>query len=177
MTGRKLVIFTDIGDTVIDEGTEVRKVPKGIVYQADCIPGAKEAMLSLYEKGYTIAMVADGLVESFENTMNQNGLSHIFAAKVISEELGQEKPAAIMFETAMQRLGLTDADKYRVIMVGNNVERDVAGAKRFGIRSVQLVWSDRHPAVPSCEDEQPDYTITTPRQLPDLVEKLEQQLR
>ena len=176
MTGQKLVIFTDIGDTIIDEGTEVREVPEGVVYHAKCIPGAKETMLSLYESGHTIAMVADGLIESFHNTMEENGLSHIFATEVISEEFGVEKPAKIMFETAMKRMGLTDADKKRVIMVGNNVERDVAGANRFGICSVQLVWSDRHPTVATCEDEVADYQIHAPAELLELVEKLEREL-
>ena len=96
--GKKLIIFTDIGDTVIDEGTEVRKVPEGVVYHAKCIPGAKETMLSLYEQGYKIAMVADGYIESFHNMMEENGLSQIFAAEAISEEFGQEKPGQIMFE-------------------------------------------------------------------------------
>lgn len=176
MTGQKLVIFTDIGDTVIDEGTEVRKVAEGVVYHAGCIPGAKETMLSLYESGHTIAMVADGLIESFHNMMEENGLSHIFAAESISEEFGVEKPARILFEKAMERLGLTEADKARIIMVGNNVERDMAGARRFGIRSVQLVWSDRHPFEPSCPDEEPDYRIYRPAELLDLVEKLEREL-
>ena len=80
---KKLIIFTDIGDTVIDESTEVRKVPYGVVYEADCIPGAKETMLSLYEQGYTIVMVADGLEQSFRNTMKGNGLDHVFSEWVI----------------------------------------------------------------------------------------------
>lgn len=176
MSGKKLIIFTDIGDTIIDEGTEVRKVHEGVVYHASCIPSAKETMLALYEKGYTIAMVADGLVESFDNTMRENGLSHIFAAKAISEEVGAEKPSAIMFETALRRLGLTGADKGRIIMVGNNVARDIAGAKRFGIRSVQLVWSDRHPTVACCDDEVADYQIHSPTELLELAEKLEREL-
>ncbi len=176
MTEKKLIIFTDIGDTVIDEGTEIRKTPEGMVYHAQCIPGAKETMLSLYESGHIIAMVADGLVDSFHNTMEENGLSHIFSAWCISEEVGQEKPAAGMFEAAMRRLGLTEADKRRIIMVGNNVERDVVGAKRFGIRSVQLAWSDRHPMIPRCKEEVPDYQIHKPQELLPLVEKLEQEL-
>lgn len=173
---QKLIIFTDIGDTIIDEGTEVREVPNGIVYRADCIPGARETMLTLYEQGYTIAMVADGLVESFHNTMTQNGLEHIFAAKAISEELGVQKPNALMFQTAMDRLGLTDLDKKRIVMIGNNVERDVAGARRFGIRSIQLVWSNRHPSVARCDDERADYQIHDPRQLLTLIEELNAQL-
>ena len=147
----KLIIFTDIGDTIIDEGSEVREVPYGVVLRADCIPGAKETMLALYGQGFTIAMVADGLTESFHNTMTQNGLEHIFAAKSISEENGVEKPDWVMFQKALEGLGLTENDKGRIIMVGNNLKRDVLGAKRFGIRSVLLSWSPRYDMVPSCE--------------------------
>ena len=78
----------------------------GVVRRADCVPGAREAMLALYEQGYTIAMVADGLVESFHNTMTQNGLDHIFSAKAISEALETSKPDAKMFQYALDALGL-----------------------------------------------------------------------
>lgn len=174
--GKKLIIFTDISDTVIDEGTEVRKVPEGVVYHAKCIPGAKETMLSLYEQGYKIAMVADGYIESFHNMMEENGLSHIFAAEAISEEFGQEKPGQIMFEKALERLGLTEKDKNRIIMVGNNVARDMVGAHRFGIRAVQLDWSRRHPFAPRDREQEPDYRIHTPQELLPLVDRLNAEL-
>ena len=173
---KKLIIFTDIGDTVIDESTEVRKVPYGVVYEADCIPGAKETMLSLYEQGYTIVMVADGLEQSFRNTMKGNGLDHVFSEWVISEQLGVEKPNALMFETAMRRLGLTAADKDRVLMVGNNLARDMVGANRFGIRSVHLSWSNRYPDRASAPEEKPTYRIHSPIELLPLIDRLERQL-
>ena len=81
---KKLIIFTDVGDTIIDESTEVRKERWGIVYSASCIPGAKETFLELYRQGYTIVMVADGLEKSFHNTMEGNGMDHIFSEWVIS---------------------------------------------------------------------------------------------
>ena len=169
----KLIIFTDIGDTIIDEGSELRYSPCRVVERADCSPGAKETMLGDYGQGYTIAMVADGLTESFHNTMTQNGLEHIFAAKSISEENGVEKPDWVMFQKALERLGLTENDKGRIIMVGNNLKRDVLGAKRFGIRSVLLSWSPRYDMVPSCEEETPDYVISRPEELPELVNRLD----
>ena len=98
---KKLIIFTDIGDTIIDETTEVRKVPYGVVYSAEGLPGARETFLDLYQQGYKIVMVADGLEKSFHNTMEGNGLDHIFSEWVISEQLGIEKPSALMFSTAM----------------------------------------------------------------------------
>lgn len=172
----KLIIFTDIGDTIIDEGTEMRNEPFGVVLRADCIPGAKETMLKLYEKGYSIAMVADGLVRSFQNTMEQNGLDHIFSAKAISELLNTHKPDPAMFQSAMDQLGLAESDRKRIIMVGNNLERDIAGANRFGIVSVHLAWTDRYPREPSCEDERPDYRIEYPWELLNLAEKLNAEL-
>ena len=166
MEKKELIIFTDIGDTVIDEGTEIRDIPGGVVHRADCIPGAK----------YTIVMVADGLVQSFRNTMEGNGLDHIFTAWIISEAVGTEKPDRIMFERAMESLGLTEADKSRVIMVGNNLSRDVLGANRFGIASVHLCWSPRYPAQAAGPEEEPVYRIYRPTELLPLVERLERQL-
>lgn len=48
---RKTILFTDVGDTIIDEGTEVRN-GEDVVQRADCIPGARETYLSLHEDGY-----------------------------------------------------------------------------------------------------------------------------
>ena len=173
---KKLIIFTDIGDTIIDESTEVRKEPFGFVYSAECIPGARETFLDLYEQGYRIVMVADGLERSFRNTMEENGLDHIFSEWVISEQLGVEKPSALMFAAAMQRMGLKDTDKQRVIMIGNNLARDIAGANRFGVRSVHMCWSDRYPAKASTPGEEPTWCIHHPEELLPLVERIEKQL-
>lgn len=173
---KKLIIFTDVGDTIIDEATEVRKVPYGVVYSAKCIPGAKETFLDLYGQGYTIVMVADGLAESFHNTMEENGMDHIFSEWIISEHLGVEKPNRLMFDTAMQRLGLSEEDKERVIMIGNNLSRDIVGANRFGIRSVHMCWSSHYPSQASNPEEEPTYCIHEPAELLPIVDELEKQL-
>lgn len=173
---KKLIIFTDIGDTIIDETTEIRKEQYGVVYSAKCIPGAKETFLDLFRQGYTIVMVADGLERSFRNTMKENGLEHIFSEWMISEQIGVEKPSSLMFETAMKRMGLTESDKKRVIMIGNNLARDMVGANRFGIRSVHMCWSDRYPQKASKPEEEPTWCIHQPEELLPLVDKLEKQL-
>ena len=173
---KKLIIFTDIGDTIIDESTEVRKVKYGVVYDAECIPGAKEALLTLYDQGYTIVMVADGLEQSFRNTMEKNGLDHIFSEWMISEQIGVEKPNPLMFRTAMDRMGLTDLDKDRIVMIGNNLSRDINGANRFGIRSIHMAWSERYPTTPAHPDEVPTYCIHSPLELVPLIDRLEKEL-
>ena len=172
---KKLIVFTDIGDTIIDEGTEVRD-GKDIVTSAECIPGARETTLRLHEAGYTIVMVADGRSVSFRHMMDQHGLSPVFSAWIISEEVGEDKPSPRMFEAAMKAMGLTEADKNRIIMVGNNVIRDMRGANRFGIRSVLMDWSGRRSFEPQLPEDVPTYRIHTPEELFGLAERLEGEL-
>ena len=58
----------------------------------------------------------------------------------MSEVVGKQKPEPIMFETALQKMGLTEADKPRIVMIGNNLKKDIAGANRMGVTSIWLDW-------------------------------------
>ena len=130
---KKLIVFIDSGDTLVNEGTEYRNEGSPIVQSCELIDGAKELLLTLKERGYTIELVADGYTQSFDNSYGQHGLKNIFDARTISEEVGEKKPSQAMFETAMKLLHLTDEDKKRIIMVGNNLERDIVGATVLGL--------------------------------------------
>ena len=72
MEERNLIIFTDSGDTLIDEGSEVRKEEGGVVYAAEFIPGAEETLRELKARGYRMVLVADGLKESFDRIYAQH---------------------------------------------------------------------------------------------------------
>ena len=85
----KLIIFTDSGDTIIDESTEIRN-EDGIVVSAKTIPGAIETLKALYDQGYTIALVADGEAQSFENVYSQHELKYCFKTWTISEIVGKQ---------------------------------------------------------------------------------------
>lgn len=172
---KKLIIFTDSGDTIIDEATQVYD-DRHIVQEASFIPGADRVLRQLHEEGYTIALVADGEWESFQNVYRRSGLDDCFDAWVVSEVVGQQKPAAIMFETAYEKLGLTEADKSRIVMIGNNLKKDVAGANRQGLISVWLDWSPRYFHTVEEPDWQPDYTVHTPEDLLALIHRLEAEL-
>ena len=179
MAAKRLIIFTDCGDTIIDEATQVYD-SRHIVQRADFIPGADEVLKQLHEEGFTIVAVADGEVESFGNIFRENGLDYCFDQWIISEAVGMQKPAPIMFETAMEKMGLTEADKARIVMVGNNLKKDIAGANRQGLTSIWMDWSPRYFHTVEEPDWQPDYTVRTPeellRLLHDLNRKLEEQV-
>ena len=172
---KKLIIFTDSGDTIIDEATQVYD-GRHIVQEAKFIPEADKVLRQLHEESYTIALVADGEWDSFQNVYRRTGLDDCFDAWVVSEVVGQQKPAAIMFETAYEKLGLTEADKRRIVMIGNNLKKDVAGANRQGLISVWLDWSPRYFHTVEEPDWQPDYTVHTPLELLELIHRLEAEL-
>lgn len=173
---KDLIIFMDSGDTLVDESTEVRDETGTVIY-AEFFKGACEILKTLYEKGYTIALVADGKKASFDNVYSSSGLNHCFAARSISVELGCEKPAETMFLHAMEELGLNESDRERIVMVGNNLKRDIAGAKRMGITTILAGYSPRYDMRPKNPAEIPDYVIASPSELVDLIEQLNLQVR
>lgn len=174
---KKLIVFTDSGDTIIDEASQQYMAEKpDIVSRADYIENAGQVLEELHQAGHTIALVADGREESFQNVYRANGLRHCFDAWVVSETIGVEKPRREMFQTAMDALGLTDEDKGRVVMIGNNLKKDVAGANRFGIVSIWLDWSPRYFHSFEEEDWRPDYIVRHPSELPGLLARLEKRL-
>lgn len=168
---KELIIWIDSGDTIINEETEIRD-EHGIVIHAEVIEGADKALKALYEAGYTIALVADGDVQSFHNVYEENQLGYCFHTRTISEIVGQQKPSPRMFEDAMLKNNLAQEDKQRIVMVGNNVKRDIAGANRFGITSILMDWSPRYDMTPREPDQVPDYIIHSPSELPPLINKL-----
>ena len=172
MEKKKLIIFFDSGDTLIDEGTEIRN-EKNIVISAGAIPGSVKTLQTLFEKGYRMVLVADGDIQSFQNSLSQNNMYDYFTAIICSELIGEQKPSPCMFKAAMGALNLGEKDCKRIVMVGNNLARDIKGANQMGFTSVFLDWSPRYSKCPKDQLEIPDYIIHTPTELIDLADKIE----
>lgn len=173
MTTRHLLtICFDFGDTLIDEGTEV-KDEQGITLKAALIPGAAEVLYALKNQGYPLCLVADGYWDTYANVLGHYGLWDLFDARAVSEKVGVNKPNPRMFIHAMEQLGIQPEDYGRVVMVGNNLERDIKGANMLGMVSVWLDWAPRRSKVPADALERPDYTIKLPLELIGIIEELE----
>ena len=65
------------------------------------------------------------------------GLMHVFAFQLGAREHGAAKPAASIFHAACERLGCAPGD---VLHVGDDIEMDVVGAHRAGMRTC---WINR----------------------------------
>ena len=170
-TRNLLAICLDSGDTLVDEGTEIKDA-RGAVLEAELIPGAAALVQQIKQRGYPLALVADGPAATFHNVLGHYGLYDLFDAWAISELVGAEKPDAAMFQTALAQLAIAPVDYGRVMMVGNNLSRDILGANRLGLISVWIDWAPRRAKTPANALETPDYTIKTPLELLSLIDEL-----
>lgn len=166
-------IFLDCGDTLIDERTEEKLPGSEIVIKADLIPGAREMMDALKAAGHKLILVADGPRQTFVNMLTHHGLWDHFDAHIISEDVGVHKPDAAMFDAALAAAGLTRADAWRTVMVGNNLSRDICGANALGITSIFMAWSTLRTHEAANPSEVADYRIDSPAELPALLDRLE----
>lgn len=166
-----VAILFDLGDTLMDESTEV-KDRGGTTLSADLFPGTVEALTTLVRHGYRLALVADAYREGPRNVLRQHGLLDLFETLSISEDVGIEKPAPEMFHHALEALGIAQSDYPRVVMVGNNLERDIVGANRLGIRSVFFHANERRRTRPISREEAPRHTVYKAAGLVELIEQL-----
>ena len=81
---RNAIVFLDSGDTLVDESTEVR-IKGDVVDHAEFFTGIKEVLFQLKNAGFRVALVADGLVESFDNIYQQHEMETYFEVRAISE--------------------------------------------------------------------------------------------
>lgn len=168
----KAICF-DCGDTIIDEGTEMKDWDRDQTLRAQLIPGADELLHELARRGYRLALVADGPAGTFINALCQHRLYDYFDAFAISRHLGCSKPDTRMFEHALGQLGIAQEDYHRTLMIGNFLERDIKGANQLGMISVWLDWAPRRPKVPADASEEPRYTIKQPLDLLRIIDEIE----
>ena len=161
---KKPILFFDCGDTIIDEGTEVKDENK-VSIDAELIPGADEMIKTLYERGYNMSLVADGYVDTFKNLLGKYDLYDYFDFYCISENIGVCKPSEKMFLPVLDYYCIKEENRSDVWMIGNNLERDIRGAKALGIKTVWLDWAPRRSKTPKDDLEKPDIIIKNPLEL------------
>jgi putative hydrolase of the HAD superfamily len=96
-----------------------------------------ESTLSDLGRDHRLALVTNGAPDVQREKLGRTTLSSHFAAIVISADIGIGKPDPRIFQAALDILGVPAAE---AVMVGDSLERDIAGARRAGLRTV---WLDR----------------------------------
>jgi putative hydrolase of the HAD superfamily len=95
-------------------------------------PGAVEVLTYLQQK-YSLHLITNGFAEVQWIKLEHSGLRPFFEHIIISEEVGTQKPDKAIFEIAMSRAN-TNCEE--CIMIGDNYNTDIIGAKNAGIDQV-----------------------------------------
>lgn len=117
-------------------------------------PNAEDTLLQLVKKRVKLALLTNGAGESQQEKIKRFGFSRYFPVRLIEGELGFGKPDQRVFETAMKKLETTPGQTW---MVGDDLQRDIAGAQKMGIYSI---WCDYgRNGLPESSKVKPDKII------------------
>lgn len=95
-------------------------------------PGIEAFLLKAKNEGMRMALVTDLTAAVQLKKWQKLGLEKYLDFMVSSEEAGIEKPAAYIFQLALEKLKL---DASEVVMFGDSVSKDIKGAEAIGIKS------------------------------------------
>ena len=101
---------------------------------------------TLRERGHRLAMITNGGAESQRAKIVRFDLAKHFDYILVEGEFGHGKPDERVYRHVLMELGVEARD---TMMVGDDLERDVAGPQKVGMRGV---WVDRAGAglPPGC---------------------------
>ncbi len=117
---------------------------------------------------YRLGIVSDGQSAWALPELRETGLAHYFDPIVVSGDFGFRKPDRRLFEAALHRMRFRPEN---VLFVGNDMYRDVYGARRVGMKTVFFRSNQGRQEM---EGVEPDYIIYRFRELLDAVAFLEQ---
>ncbi len=99
-------------------------------YQKGLFPYAIETLEYLKTKGYRLFLLTNGFREVQVVKIAQSGIEKYFDKMICSEDAGYQKPHRKIFEYALKSV---NAKKAESIMIGDDLNTDIAGAKKFGM--------------------------------------------
>lgn len=125
------------------------------------VEGARDLMDYLKAQGYRMHMCSNGFHEVQYKKLRSCGLDGSFDTVILSEDAGFNKPAPQFFEYALRQSG---AQREMTLMIGDNFNTDILGAKRAGLATA---WFNRYPDYPATEPI--DYDVTSLRELMNIL--------
>lgn len=95
------------------------------------LDGVVETLLAFQQQGVRMGIITNGFSLPQRGRLDKLGWSEWFEPLVISDEVHVTKPAAAIFQYALDLMG--QPSPARVLMVGDNPKTDIAGAAAQGL--------------------------------------------
>lgn len=105
-------------------------------------PGALEALAELRRRGHVLGLLTNGGARLQRAKLERYDLARFFDAVRIEGEVGVGKPSPAAFAGALAALG---AGGEQALMIGDDLDADIAGAHAAGLATV---WIDHRGAGP-----------------------------
>lgn len=125
------------------------------------IQGGKEILEYLFPK-YDMYILSNGFQEVQSHKMDNAELNPYFKKVILSDHIGKNKPHPAIFSHALEE---AKANKSEVIMIGDNTDTDILGAKNSGI---DQIWFNPKN-LPDTNNIAPTYTITNLSELKNIL--------
>lgn len=100
--------------------------------KTNLIPHTKSVLQYLTGK-YSLHIITNGFKEVQTLKLKNSGIIQFFEKVITSDNAGAQKPKAAIFEYA---LSTANAKKKESLMVGDDLQVDILGAKKFGLDQV-----------------------------------------
>lgn len=105
----------------------------------ECFPETAEIMDEL-EGAVRLVLATNGASDLQRLKLETSGLAGYFDDVLVSADIGFAKPHPFFFQNAIR---LADAKPEQILMVGDNIRRDIGGAQEAGIRGIWVNRKDR----------------------------------
>lgn len=110
-----------------------RLFKKGFANTSSLTKNAYEVIKYLYENKYKIYVITNGIVELQKPRIRNSLVSPYISDIIVSEEVGVSKPNRRIFDILLKKTNLKTDE---VIMIGDNLEKDIKGAQNANIISI-----------------------------------------
>jgi putative hydrolase of the HAD superfamily len=98
------------------------------------VPGARSLLLRLRSLRWATAIVSN-FDRRLPDILQGLGLAELFDAVVLCSDVGAAKPEAAIFQRALEQL---QVPARRAVVVGDDEEQDIEGARAVGIRAIHV---------------------------------------
>jgi putative hydrolase of the HAD superfamily len=121
-------------------------------YRLQLYPGVENTLTQLLPK-YHLAVVSDAQSPFAVPELNTLGLLGYFDPVIVSGDFGYRKPDQRLFEKALTAMKMGPQE---VVFVGNDMDTDVYGAQKLGMKTV---FFKSNQGSQKKEGAKPDYII------------------
>ncbi len=117
---------------------------EGISAKTYLFPYAKEILEYLFPK-YLIHIITNGFEEVQYSKLRNSGMDRYFSSVITSEAAGARKPDPEIFQYAMRKTGAMCDES---IMIGDDLEVDIAGARLMGMDQMYVNHDQKQHSEP-----------------------------